>query len=167
MNTVVRLSVLFTTALFWGGLTFYTGFVVRVSHDVLDDAMDGGLITQRVTSILQILAAVSVATMLLNAAFVIKHARRFGIALVLLSLILLLSVAGLFWVHAQLDAIIDVADKSITDHDAFTILHRRYNQFTTSEWIATVLYLALLPLAWRKVDIVVAKQGEEESGATA
>ena len=50
-----RILLILCFSLFWGGLTFYTGFVVRISHDVLEDPMDGGLITQRVTNLLQYL----------------------------------------------------------------------------------------------------------------
>ena len=36
-----RILLILCFSLFWGGLTFYTGFVVRISHDVLGDPMDG------------------------------------------------------------------------------------------------------------------------------
>ena len=51
----IRILFLLAFALYWGGLTFYTGVDVRISHDVLNYVMDGGLITQRVTAVLQLL----------------------------------------------------------------------------------------------------------------
>ena len=55
MPWYARTVMLFVFALYWGGLTFYTGIVVRIIHFVLNDPMDGGLITQRVTNYLQLL----------------------------------------------------------------------------------------------------------------
>ena len=66
----------------------------------------------------------------------------------------MVSVIGLCLVHSQLDAVIDIDAGEILDRDAFTIGHRRYNQLTTIEWIACVLYLPVTLLAWRSVDRV-------------
>ena len=155
MIWLCRISMLFVFALFWGGLTFYTGFVVRISHDVLSDPIDGGLITQRVTVLLQFMGIVAALLMLINSVLVTKHSRRYGFALLGCSSILLLSLLGLFLVHSHLDAVIDVETREILDRDAFTIGHRRYNQLTTVEWIACVIYLPLTVLAWRSTDRVV------------
>ncbi|MEO1523854.1 MAG: hypothetical protein AAFX06_00380 [Planctomycetota bacterium] len=144
-----RILLLFVFALFWGGLTFYTGFVVRVSHDVLPDLIDGGLITQRVTVLLQYLGLVSAALMLMNSLQLLRNARVYGIILLVLTSILLLSLVGLFLVHGQLDAVIDVEAREILDRDAFTIGHRRYNQLTAVEWIACVIYVPISLLGWR------------------
>ena len=152
MVWLCRLLFLFSFALYWGGLTFYTGFVVRISHDILNDPMDGGLITQRVTVILQILGAVTVVMMLWNALDVARYAKGRGITLGVCALALGLAVAMLFVVHAQLDSVIDVDASEITDRAAFKARHRRYNQVTTVQWITAVLYLPLTVFAWRHVD---------------
>ena len=67
MIWLCRVLMLFVFALFWGGLTFYTGFVVRVSHEVLNDPFQGGLITQEVTVLLQYLGIAAGLLMLINA----------------------------------------------------------------------------------------------------
>ena len=152
MVWLCRLLFLFSFALYWGGLTFYTGFVVRISHDILNDPMDGGLITQRVTVILQILGVVTVVTMLCNAFDVARYAKARGITLVVCALVLGLAVAMLFVVHAQLDSVIDADTSEITDRVAFKARHRRYNQVTTIQWIMAVIYLPLTVFAWRHVD---------------
>lgn len=152
MILVCRVLLLFSFALFWGGLTFYTGFVVRISHDVLSDPMDGGLITQRVTVLLQDLGVVTVGFMGLNSWQVRQQASRFGNVLLIVTAILALSLLGLFLVHAQLDAVIDVANNDIIDPDQFDTGHRRYNQLTTVEWIASLVYLVVTVIAWRTVD---------------
>ena len=152
MIWVCRIPLLLVFALYWGGLTFYTGFVVRISHDVLNDPMDGGLITQRVTAVLQILGVVTVVLMACNCVVVARQSRKYGYALVGCATLLGCSLIGLFVVHGHLDAIIDVATFEITDRDAFDAGHRRYNQLTTIQWLASLTYLPITVFAWRAVD---------------
>jgi len=148
----LRFFLLLVFALFWGGLTFYTGIAVRVAHRVLEDPMDGGLITQQVTRWLQWLGVATVVLMLLNAWDVRQRSTRFGNALAACTLALGIALAGLFHVHERLDATIDVRGHEIVDRDAFTANHRRYNQLTTVEWLASVLYLGTTVAAWRRCD---------------
>ena len=68
------------------------------------------------------------------------------------TMLLGLALTGLFIVHAQLDAVIDVEGYVISDREAFTAGHRRYNQLTTVQWIAALAYLPTTVLAWRAVD---------------
>jgi len=152
MIVTSRILLLIVFSLFWGGLTFYTGIVIRISHDVLIDPMESGLITQRVTHWLQIAGAVSAFFMLWNAVLVRKISRKYGFTLITCSLILVCSLVGLVLVHNQLDAVIDVDAMEITNRDAFTISHRRYNQLTTIEWISSLIYLIFTVAAWRQVD---------------
>ncbi len=152
MISTSRILLLITFSLFWGGLTFYTGFVVRISHDILIDPMVGGLITQRVTQWLQFAGVLTVVFMLWNTVLVGKVSRKYGFTLALCSLILICSLAGLMLVHAQLDAVIDANALEITNRDAFTIGHRRYNQLTTIEWISSLSYLIITTVAWRRID---------------
>lgn len=159
MIWIVRILMLFVFALYWGGLTFYTGFVVRISHDVLADPIDGGLITQRVTELLQYLGVTATILMFVNNWSVFRLSRAYGLALTACTTCLVLSLIGLFIVHGHLDAVIDIDVPEITDRDAFTIGHRRYNQLTTIEWIASVVYLPATLFAWRSVD-----RGQQSSG---
>lgn len=147
-----RFAFIGTYALFWGGHTFYTGFVVRIAHDILNDPIDGGLITQRVTSLLQLLCCATVLMMFINAMLIARRNRKFGISLGLLAGIVAVAVGALFVVHGRLDAVIDIANGEIVDRDAFTIGHRRYNQWTTVQWVAALLYLPVTLAAWRSID---------------
>ncbi len=147
-----RILFLLVFSLYWGGLTFYTGFVVRVAHDVLNDPMDGGLITQRVTLLIQGLGVVCVLLMAVNGLMVMRNAPKLGISLMVCAIILGGSLVGLFIVHGHLDAVIDVEASEIIDRDAFTIGHRRYNQLTTIQWLATLTYLLVTVFAWRRID---------------
>ncbi len=152
MVWVCRILLLLVFSLYWGGLTFYTGFVVRIAHDVLNDPMDGGLITQRVTAVLQILGVVTVVLMLCNGVAVARQSPKFGYPLVVCAAIAGCTLIGLFVVHGHLDAIINLATSEITDRDAFTAGHRRYNQLTTIQWFASLAYLPTTVFAWRSID---------------
>ncbi len=161
MTGCFRVILLVSLSLFWGGLTFYTGFVVRVIHDVLNDPMDGGLITQRVTHILQILGAVACVFMIQNCFVVIKQfrryaakkqSRRYEAVLVICTFLFACSLIGLHLVHGQLDAVIDRPNHEVIDREAFVEGHRRYNQLTTVQWLSSSAYLMATVVAWMKVD---------------
>lgn len=152
MTSVFRIVFLLVFSLFWGGLTFYTGLVVRVTHDVLNDPMDGGLITQRVTDALQILGLVTLVLMGANGAIVMRKSKRFGITLFGLFALIGVSLVGLFVVHGQMDAVIEIQSSMISDREAFTAGHRRYNQLTTVEWLSSLAYLVITVFAWRSID---------------
>lgn len=152
MSLVFRTLLLLTYALFWGGLTFYTGFVTRISERTFEDTMQGGLLTQQVTVVLQWLGVAAAVVLLVNAVAAIRTCLRRGWAMVGCSVLLALAVAGLFVVHGDLDAVISIENEEVTDRDVFTIGHRRYNQLTTVEFIATVAYLPLALSVWRTQD---------------
>lgn len=155
---VIRISLLFCFALFWGGLTFYTGFVVPIAHDILINPMDGGLITQRVTRLLQWLGASYAVLMAVNALVVRNQQRRLGNALLACSVILAMSIAGLAIVHRQLDSVIDIQEGLVTDQATFDDGHRHYNQLTTVEWLVTLASLPITLIAWRQADSQGPKQ---------
>lgn len=152
MVLICRTFLLLVFALYWGGLTFYTGFAVRIVHDVLNDPMDGGLITQRVTSVLQILGVLTVLLMGWNCLLVFRQSRRLGYFLIGFAALVGFSLFGLFVIHGRLDAMINVETSSITDQIAFDADHRRYNQLTTIQWLASLLYLPITVVAWRYID---------------
>ena len=90
MPWYARTVMLFVFALYWGGLTFYTGIVVRIIHFVLNDPMDGGLITQRVTNYLQLLGFCVLPFMIWNGMAVVRQSKRLGVILLVLTGILVL-----------------------------------------------------------------------------
>lgn len=161
MISFTRILLLLTFALFWGGLTFYTGFVVRISHSILDDPFEGGLITQQATGVLQWLAVAAIGLMAINGFAVHKRRRKPGAALLICSAILTVAVAGLFIVHEQLDAVISRSEGGITNREAFDAGHRHYNQLTTIEWLTTLAYLPITVLAWRSIDTDTAVMGPD------
>ncbi|MCP4941683.1 MAG: hypothetical protein GY924_06825 [Planctomycetaceae bacterium] len=158
MRLAARIALVFMFALYWGGLTFYTGIVVRIIHMVLNDPMDGGLITQKVTFVLQVLGACTLPLMLVNDLSVARHSKRLGIALFGLTLVLSCALIALFVVHSQLDQLIDAQQMEITDRLKFDAAHRWYNQSTTVQWLAAVTYLPLAVYSWRVTDSACSPQ---------
>ena len=153
MPWYARTVMLFVFALYWGGLTFYTGIVVRIIHFVLNDPMDGGLITQRVTNYLQLLGFCVLPFMIWNGMAVVRRSKRLGVMLLVLTGILAASLTCLVWVHSELDAVIDSESREVIEREIFTVLHRRYNQTTTVQWISAVIFLPLAVYSWRVLDI--------------
>lgn len=147
-----RMLLLLVFSIFWGGLTFYTGFVVRISHDVLADPMDGGFITQRVTRLLQYLGVATVILMFINHRQIPKQLPYYRRVLFLLTVVLGSSMVGLFLVHSELDAVIDITNHEILDRVRFDQGHRHYNQLTTIEWLTSLAYLGVTVIAWSKAD---------------
>ncbi|MEM9366327.1 MAG: hypothetical protein AAGD07_10035 [Planctomycetota bacterium] len=152
MASLLRFIFLIVFALHWGGLTFYTGFVVRISHNVLSNPMDGGLITQRATSVLELLSLVSLVLMALNCVHVMRHSRRLGYCLAGCIVLLGLSLLGLFVVHGQLDAVIDERVYEVVRRDVFDTGHRRYKQLVTIHWVVSLAYLLTTTIAWKSID---------------
>ena len=149
MTLLRRVLLVFSFALFWGGLTFYTGFVVRIAHDVVSDSMEGGLITQRVTELLQWLAVVAVTLMIWESLATWKSFPRRASIMIVCCVAVACSLAGLFADHAELDAVISIEAAEVIDRQSFTINHRRYNQLTTVEWIASVCFLPIAISTWQ------------------
>ena len=152
MQWVGRTVLIFMFALYWGGLTFYTGIVVRIIHFVLNDPMDGGLITQKVTQGLQLLGFCTLPFMAWNDLCVFRHSKGRGSVLFGLTCVLALALLGLVLVHAQLDAVIDIDQREVVDRGVFDAAHRRYNQTTTIQWLAAVVYLPLAIYSWKRID---------------
>lgn len=144
-----RIFFLLAFALHWGGLTFYAGVVVRISHDVLNDPMDGGLITQRALAVLQILGVVFLVSAVCNCFTVWRQSRKMGYMLSGCTALLGCSLIGLFVVHGQLDSLIDVTAFEITDRVAFELGHRRYKQLTAVHWLASLACFLIAVSCWR------------------
>lgn len=144
-----RIFFLLAFALHWGGLTFYAGVVVRISHDVLNDPMDGGLITQRALAVLQILGVVFIVSTACNWIAVRRQSRKLSLLLLGSAVIFGCTLVGLFVVHAQLDSLIDVTAFEITDRVAFELGHRRYKQLTAVHWLASLACFLIAVSCWR------------------
>lgn len=67
--------------------------------------------------------------------------------------ILAASLTCLVWIHSELDAVIDLQSREVIEREIFIVLHRRYNQTTTVQWISAVIFLPLAVYSWRGLDL--------------
>jgi hypothetical protein len=147
----LRRFVLLAALLFWlGGFVFYTAVVVPIGTEELG-SLQQGFITRRVTRTLNLSAAIALAVLLWD---LLRHdpsawRRRlrwscwFGMVLALITL---------FYNHAYLDRLLDADTMTVRDRRAFYLAHRAYLWLSTVQWGFGVVFLLLLPAAWRAQD---------------
>ncbi len=127
-------------ALWWGGLTFYSLFVVPIGSDVFG-ATAQGFVTQRVTHWLNGMSLVTLVLLLWN---LTATRRRL---LIVTWLLMVSSLAGLAVLHGSLDALLDPQSQTVSDGERFYSLHRVYLALTAIQWLAGLVHLwgMLLP----------------------
>ena len=57
--------------------------------------------------------------------------------------------AWLFFLHAEMDAVMDSARAFVVDRDGFYTLHRAYLISSTIQWAAGLAWIGLTIRAWR------------------
>ena len=138
-----RFLVVAAVAVWMGGFTFYSSFVIPVATDLLGSHRAAGFITQRVTQPLNICGVAALTTMFWNIAAGWRVAgtreRRWLAStwgfLALTEIVLLV-------LHPLLDAKLDSATQQILRNSHFEAWHRAYLWTSTAQW------LAALPLVW-------------------
>jgi len=139
-----RVATSLAVALWFGGFTFYTACVVRVGSKIAG-GLTQGYVTQRVTDVLNVLAAIMITTVIIDIAV---HWNRVGrwlrLGQCVAWLVMAASVIGVVVVHRQMDVLLDPSTLARPDHDAFKPLHQRYQLISTFLWFATVAYMALM-----------------------
>lgn len=124
-----------TLALWLGGLTFYSLFVVPTGNERLG-ATDQGILTAIVTTRLQWIGAIAIACIAVET---LRSRRRWQLLGVI---VLALSQIGLFAVHDQLSARIDFANGSLVplqDGPSFYSIHRVYLLLTALQWLVGLM----------------------------
>ena len=71
-----QMAALLAMALWWGGLTFYAAVVVPTGVEVLGGAAEQGFITQRVSNIINLLGALTLAVLVGTLRQVARRAGR-------------------------------------------------------------------------------------------
>ncbi len=129
--------------MWFGGFCFYVSIVVPIATDVLGSSFDQGLITRRVTQVLNWFGLCAGAMMLVHSCFGLKSGRSKATVVQLVSVVLMLIMQlVLFWLHPQIDAYVDVEIRDIAgDYDQFYFLHRLYLWASTVQWFASWLWL--------------------------
>jgi hypothetical protein len=134
-------------ALWMGGFTFFTSVTLRVGHKVLENYSEFGFVTQMVTDRLNVIGLVAVFLLILHLA---SHWRLLSpvprIWLATSWSILAITLGVMFWQHNQIDALIDLQQRTVTDHQTFNVIHSHYKMTATFQWIAAVSYLVVMLL---------------------
>lgn len=133
-NTVYYLLYIAVTALFWGGFTFYSAFVVPTGMNVLGNHTTMGFITQEVTIRLNIIGLFWVIS-----AFIVSNNKLNYWVISILILILIL-----FYLHAILSDLMDTTTLTLKPNAYFYTLHRIYLLISTLIWV-------LVPIHFYKV----------------
>jgi ABC-type nitrate/sulfonate/bicarbonate transport system permease component len=133
-------------ALWWGGFSFYSAVVVPTGHLVLRSKIRQGMITQRVTNVLNGLAGVALVAFLWELYSrrqqrKVNHSWTVGL---MCALLLGLSLALLCWLHTLLDLLLDPVARSVSDDDKFYFTHRIYLIIATIQWLAGLVSLSWL-----------------------
>lgn len=131
MNAVARYFAAASLAVWIGGLTFYALVVIPAGNDLVG-GINQGLITQRVTGWLNLIGLASLAVL-------IPTLRRGWMAATWA--VLAVTLAALFAIHPQLDALIDGKAKQISDYATFYHWHQAYLLGVTVQWFAGVAHL--------------------------
>ena len=144
-SSLRRFLVMFLFAVWFGGFSFYSVVVVPTGHRVLRSKVRQGFITQQVTNKLNLLGVVTVAALAWQVV-AMRHAksrRWFRVAAISWTA-LAVTLAVLFWLHPQLDALLDPVARSVADDDKFYTLHRWYLIVATVQWLAMMVHAGAL-----------------------
>ena len=155
---LVRRFVVLAAWSFWlGGFVFYTAVVVPISMRVLErhphmPKRTQGFVTREVATSLNVTGAAALAVFAVETLGTRRAAGRLAWAQ---ALCVALMTAGLVWLvllHPRMDEFLDSATEEVSDRSAFYALHRQYLWVSTLQFGVGVVYLLLLPAAWRRED---------------
>jgi hypothetical protein len=153
MRILRRFALLSLMGWWLGGLTLYTTAVIRNAHRVIGNHTRVGFVTQAVTLELQWIGAAALALMLWDGlASWRPSGRRLRWALAASWSVAALAHAGLFLLHAQLDAMLDFQARQLRDGTPFHGPHEGYEALVGIEWGAGLVYLLSALAAWRRTD---------------
>ena len=147
-----RFSVLIALLFWQGGFTFYAAVVVPIGQEELGSHESQGFITRRVTNYLNLAGAIALVPLAWDMAVLRDPStwRRWGRRLTWGSMLLLL--AALVWLHAHLEAFLDLEVREVIDHRQFRPAHRWYLWLSTLQWSCGLVFLLLSLQAWTAED---------------
>jgi hypothetical protein len=151
--TLARRFVVLAALMFWlGGFTFYASIVVPIGTRVLQSSRRQGFITREVTADLNRTAAACLAILALDVLLARDPSRlrwwtRAGLFLVMAG-----CQIELFFLHDQLDALLQPRGGIVLDPETFRPGHRLYLWVHTGQWFAGWTFVALTLRAWQVED---------------
>ena len=125
-----------TFALWWGGFTFYASWVIPTAHEVTGNHILTGMITQRVSNVLNVLTTAFIAVSMVTF-YVEKRERKQWIPLSIIAGGLLVLVV----LHPKMDTFVQVETQSLSDKAGFYAYHRVYLLVSTAMWLAGLVWL--------------------------
>src|SRR4051794_1472084 len=153
LETGRRVVLVLALCLWFGGFTFYALVVIHTGHHVFPSRVEVGFLTQAVTRWLNLIGVGALCLMLWN---VFADRKRQGRLLRGTLVVTWLVVAGielvLFILHPKLDTLLNPQTHSIVSRSEFKSLHLLYMNLSTTQWIATIIYICATLWAWRCVD---------------
>ena len=152
MTPLRRFLVVQALLLWQGGFLFYAAVVVPVGTEFLQSATLQGLITQKVTNWMNLFGAVWAAAFawdVLAAADPVRR-RRLARWVGWAGCVGLLGL--LAWLHAELDALIDLEAERVRNKTAFKHWHIAYLWVVTGHWLIALVLAWLTLRAWRAED---------------
>jgi len=155
--TAARRFVVILALGFWlGGFTFYASVVIHTGHRVFHGQREVGFLTQQVTHWLNLSGAVALVILLCNLLMEKRRTAtwmRSGLWLTWLAMVVV--QITLFALHPRLDAMLDIETHRILPGSGFRATHNLYMNLSTTQWVAGLLHLWLILLAWRSSDLLL------------
>jgi hypothetical protein len=152
MHAWFRRFLVLIALMFWqGGFTFYSSVVVPLGQETFGP-IDQGFLTRQVTNYLNLSGVIAIAILASEMWFsrdvsLARRAARWGL---LAATALLLAV--LIWLHARLDAFLDLENMQLLDRRSFRTEHRVYLWVSTIQWACCVGLTLLAVISWRAED---------------
>ena len=147
MTTLRRFLVLQLLMLWQGGFLFYATFVVPAGTEVLRSAEAQGTITARVTDSLNGVGAIALTLMLWEMIATWNGPKqRVRVAI---WLVMVLGQGILFYLHLELDGMMDPDRTFVVRRVSFYPVHRVYLWTSTVQWFAGLVFVWFTLRCWR------------------
>lgn len=152
MTVFCRVATIVIAAIWWGGLTFYSLFVIPIGTHVLNSSEQQGRITQQVSNSLNILGIVAFLVFVWNSnrsyASASRHVRQsLWVSLSVFAIAQLTLIA----MHFRLDNLLATSG-DVYDHEHFYSTHRYYLIAVAVLWHAGFAYFPATVAMWRAED---------------
>lgn len=135
-DTIAKKISLVVLSIWWGAFTFYSSVVINVGMQVLGNHTEMGFITQAVTGYINFISL----PIFIYTVYFFRSEKRFFIA----ALLLVLLQVVLFFVHFELDKLLDFEQRIVLNKATFYSLHRIYLSTSTLIWLIVSGILLLM-----------------------
>ena len=151
VKLLFRVLLIATFAVWFGGFFFYAAFVVPLGNEVLGSARAQGFITRLVVHRINAMCLGTIVLMIIELISSWRWSPRWNqlvqtIAIILIGVLLAILVA----IHPQLDKLLDVPRRQVTERAAFYQLHRIYLWAITVQWGLAWVWLFAVLTNWNE-----------------